>query len=130
LVEALRESVRRARTATTSALDESVAALRDIASGGTEAEGIHVARLLRHAALERKHSAPRVASVALLLSDALTFTSVASLSEEDLQPLRTGLLCLMNAFVSTADERRVLRELIAHQWYVTPGFDPAFAESA
>jgi hypothetical protein len=124
-MEALRQSVEQPRKGA-SALDEALVSLRELAMGhGGAPDALETARLLKRAALERKHSAPRTASVALLVSDALTFTNVANLAAVARQPLRTALETLVKPFISTEDERQVMQSLLANQWYVTPAFNGA-----
>lgn len=134
VVEALDAAVQESTPASrSSALDEALAALKPliVRTDATESEWLHAARLLRVAAIERRFSSPRVASTALLLSDALSFTEVETVGVVGRAPLKRGLTLLMQAFVSTDDERGLLRELLEHRWYVTPGFDAeAFAAVA
>ena len=135
LFEELRESLRTSTSGRTraSALDEALASLKPLLAAGDveDAEWVRAARLLRSAAIERRLSSPRVASVALLLSDALFFTEVGTIALADRTPLKTGFRMLLQSFVSTEDERSIFRELLEHRWYVTPAFDPeTFATAA
>jgi hypothetical protein len=128
LADALRQSVERARRGP-SALDEALASLRELAAGnGGAPDALETARLLKRAALERKHSAPRTASVALVVADALTFTNVAVLAQAARQPLTLALQTLVKPFISTENEREVMRSFLANRWYVTPAFDAAVLE--
>lgn len=129
----LRESVTRSRRHRTSALDAAIAAAQALlrVEAIDDAEWVTAARALRSAAVERRRSSPRVASVALLLSDALGFTDPATLAIADRVPLRVGCEVLMQPFVSTDDERRVFAALLEHRWYVTGAFDAdGFAAAA
>jgi hypothetical protein len=129
LMDALRRSVEEARQRKrkASALDEALVALRRVIPEGPSdpADWMEAGRLLRHAAIERKFSAPRTASVALVLSDALSFTEPGSITHERREPLRQGFSLLMKPFISTDEERELFRGLLRGKWYVTPGFDPA-----
>jgi hypothetical protein len=125
LVDALNGSASRSRKGS-SALDEALVALRDVAAGnGAAPHALETARLLKRAALERKHSAPRTASVALVVSDALTFTNLADLAEPARQPLHKAVETLVKPFISTDDECDLMKSLLANRWYVTPAFNGA-----
>jgi hypothetical protein len=114
------ESVQR-----TTALDQALAALKEVAVGSAdEARWMRAARLLRQAALERKYGSPRVASAALVVSDALTFTEVQHVDEGGREPLRVALRVLTQPFVSTEDEAAMFQAFLTGGWYVTAAFDP------
>jgi hypothetical protein len=113
------ESVQR-----TTALDQALAALKDVAVGSAdEARWMRAARLLRQAAVERKYGSPRVASAALVVSDALTFTELQHVDEGRREPLRVALRVLTQPFVSTEDEAAMFQAFLAGGWYVTAAFD-------
>ncbi len=111
---------------TPTALDEAVAMLSQLAA--TDAPGdvqlAAVARALRFASAERRTSSPRVASVALVLSDALAFTPSSELTAAARASLKAGARALMEPFVSIDEEERVFSSLIEAGWEVTAFFNP------
>jgi hypothetical protein len=108
----------------TTALDRALAALKHIAVGTADEAGwMQAARLLRQAALERKYGSPRVASAALVVSDALMFTEVGHAGDEGREPLRVALRTLTQPFVSEEDEAEMFRAFLNGGWYVTAAFD-------
>jgi len=108
----------------TSMLDEAAAALQTVAlqPNVTGSEWLRAARLLRSAALERRVVAPRIASVAVLLSDALTFTQPTDVSPAQRGALRSGLKLLTQPFVSTVDEGSLVDALLDNGWDVMASF--------
>ncbi|MDQ6775391.1 MAG: hypothetical protein M3071_04025 [Actinomycetota bacterium] len=84
---------------------------------------LEVAQRLRRAAVVGRHRAPRHAAVALILSDALTFTPSGSVDESWRSALLEGLLALQSPFVSTDVERRLVRALLRAGWKVIPPVD-------
>jgi hypothetical protein len=123
-----------APTTSASMLDEAAAALQTVALKPNVAgsEWCHAARLLRSAALERRVVAPRIASVALLLADALTFTSPGDVSPNQRDgALKPGLRLLTQPFVSTAEEGGLVDALLDNGWDVMASFHAeAFGEFA
>jgi hypothetical protein len=111
------------------ALDDALVALRPLFQEDHAADGewLLASRLLRRAAIERKHSSPRAASIALVMSDALGFTDMKTVPAERRGPLREGFIALGKPFISTDDERGVLQGLLEAGFYVTPGFTEVFA---
>jgi len=105
-------------------LDEAAAALQTVAlqPNVTGSEWLRAARLLRSAALERRVVAPRIASVAVLLSDALTFTQPTDVSPAQRGALRSGLKLLTQPFVSTVDEGSLVDALLDNGWDVMASF--------
>jgi hypothetical protein len=99
--------------------------LKRIAVDGSsdEADLMSAARCLRSAALELRLAAPRTASVALLLSDAIAFTPASE--ETNKAPLQFGLRLLMEPFVPSAEEERLFDRLLDGGWEVTNAFDAA-----
>lgn len=85
-------------------------------------------RELRSAAVAMKARAPRAASLALLVSDALTFTSPDEMTPERLQPLRDGYAVLSGRFfVETEVEEQVFQGFLDYRWHtVAPYTDPRF----
>jgi hypothetical protein len=121
------------RTSPTTALDEAIGALQDVALGDVVrgADAARAARLLRSAAVERRVSAPRVAGVALLVGDALLFTRVEGLSKPQRAPLRLALRLLNEPFVAQMQESQLVDSLLDHGWEVTASLEPeAFGELA
>jgi hypothetical protein len=108
----------------TTALDQALAALKDVAVGSAdETRWMRAARLLRQAALERKYGSPRLASAALVVSDALTFTELQDVDEGRREPLRFALRVLTQPFISTDDEAAMFQAFLARGWYDTAAFD-------
>jgi hypothetical protein len=112
-------------------LDEANAALQRVAlhANVSASSWCHAARMLRSAALERRVVAPRVASVALLLADALTFTAPEDVSSTQRGvALKPGLKLLTQPFISTAEEGSLVDALLDNGWDVMASFDPAAFE--
>jgi hypothetical protein len=104
-----------------SVLDEATAALRRLAveDSSNESDWAAAARLLRTAAQDRRLAAPRVASVALLASDAIMFTP-RDLALEARAPLIETMRLLVEPFVSGDAEERVFDSFLDAGWEVTP----------
>ncbi len=124
-MDALRASVQESHATEATCLDRALAALKPLVVRDEvgEEDWVHASRLLREAAIERRHSFPRVASVALLVADALMFTEVGTVAQADRVPLRFAVRLLSQRFISTEEERELLRGLLHHGWYVTPSFN-------
>jgi hypothetical protein len=102
----------------TTALDQALAALKQVALGTADEAGwMQAERLLRQAALERKYGSPRVASAALVVSDALMFTEIGHVRDRGLGPLRVALRTLTQPFVSEDDEAGMFRGFLNGGWY-------------
>ncbi len=107
-------------------LDDAVAALQPVAlePESTPSERAMAARLLRSAALERRLLAPRVAGVAVLLSDALTFTSLSEgVSGSQREALKVGLRLLTEPFISTGEEGDFVDALLNSGWDIVAPLD-------
>lgn len=108
-------------TKPSSVLDQATAALRRVAieDSSDETDWAAAARLLRSAAQDRRLAAPRVASVALLASDAIMFTP-RDLALEARAPLVQTMRLLVEPFVSGDAEERVFDVFLDAGWEVTP----------
>jgi len=84
---------------------------------------IQSARLLRRAAVDQSRLAPRVGSIALLLSDSLLNSPGVEASNEKREALRLGLNLLMDSFVGEEREKKLYRALMNAGWEVTATFD-------
>jgi hypothetical protein len=84
---------------------------------------METARVLNRVAVDIYRSDPRAATLALALSDALTFTPPAELESKDLRPLFDGLRLLRAPFISGEAEERVFQSLLDHGWTVTADFE-------
>ena len=109
----------------TTILDQAIGALREIviADGVEPPVAAKAARLLRGAALERRVSAPRVAGIALLVSDALLFTDLDAMTSAQRAPLRHAMRVLSEPFVAQSDESRLVDGLLDNGWDVTASLD-------
>jgi hypothetical protein len=83
---------------------------------------MQTARHLRRAAVDQSHQSPRVASIALLLSDALLNSAVLDVTQDRQNALRLGLDLLMDSFVPQEREEELLRALIEAGWNITAPF--------
>jgi hypothetical protein len=114
---------------TVTSLDKAVQMLATLTvDEGRLSEGdlrMRTARLLRRAAIDQNRASPRVASISLLLSDALLNTPVIEATQERQQALRLGLDMLMDSFVPQEREEELLRALMDSGWEVTAPFDHA-----
>jgi len=86
------------------------------------------ARALRRAGLDQSRINPRVASVAVLLSDALLNSPTLEPSAERRDALRFGRNLLVDPFVGNEQEEDLFLRLTRAGWEMTPPFDrEAFA---
>lgn len=112
---------------TVTSLDRSVEALSSLTSAPAQfAQGelrARAARLLRRASVDQSRLSPRVAGIALLLSDALLNTPEPDPSAKKIQALRLGLDSLMDSFVSQQRERELVQTLLNAGWEITAPFD-------
>jgi len=84
---------------------------------------MQTARLLRRAAVDQDRQSPRVASVALLLSDALLNSALLEATAERRNALRLGLDLLMDSFVPQEREEQLVRALLDAGWEITAPFN-------
>jgi len=106
-------------------LDRALLELKKVAVDGADGETMTAAaRLLRATAVERRMRAPRTASVALLVSDAITYTP-SKVIAENRQPLVTALRWLQEPFVPVEAEEAMFDTLLEAGWDITGGFDAA-----
>ncbi len=68
--------------------------------------------------------------MALIFSDALTFTMPEDLSTISWAPLVRGLVALQEPFISSEQERTVIRALLDGGWSLTGPFNDAFSSVA
>jgi len=116
-----------------SALGQATSALRRIvyAEGPDDVAFLDASRALRRAMVTEEFRAPRHAALALIVSDALAFTSDETLDDwsRARRPLLTAFRELLKPFVPVEQERVVLRGLLDAGWHLTPPFDSEmFAE--
>jgi hypothetical protein len=111
-------------------LDQAVATLRGVVSRAEVDEGEYVlaARLLRGVARERRRDFPRIASVALLLSDALVLSEPQKVSPEGWIAMKSGADLLLEPFVPEEREEKLFRALVDNNWTLTSMFDPQALE--
>jgi hypothetical protein len=95
----------------------------DLAVLAQPALRIKAARSLRRAATDQSQVSPRIASVALLLSDALFNSPSIEITDERRDALRNGLDLLMDSFVPGDQEESFFRTLLSTGWQVTAPFD-------
>lgn len=114
-------------------LAEALVALKHVAldRGNNEATWMDAAQRLRTAAVAGRSRAPRHAALALIFSDALTFTLPEDVGDQGWGGLVRGLVCLQEPFISSDDERVVIRSLLEGGWSITGPFDvDAFSQVA
>jgi hypothetical protein len=115
------------RSLTASSRDKAASLLQRllVSPDVTGDEWMQVSRALRETSVEHRRFAPRVASVALLLSDALAFTPPEQVEGERRRPLASGLQLLLEPFVPQDREEHLFRSLVTSGWRVTAYFDDA-----
>jgi hypothetical protein len=109
----------------TTAVGDAAAALKALLSAVSlpETQWVETARLLRLAARMQRRSFPRIASVALLVSDALLYTPASALSADAMRPLQSAVSLLTEPFVGNDAERELFEAFVQSGWRVTPAFD-------
>lgn len=110
----------------------SLSALSKAASSHDAGDWLDAASALKRDAVRLRNSSGlgRHASVLLTLADALTFTlpSDPTLRPGASQILQRGLSVLTEPFISTDDEKGLMKELLSHGWNIAPaseGHPPA-----
>ena len=114
-------------------LADALVALKHVAfdRGKTEATWMDAAQRLRTAAIVGRSRAPRHAALALIFSDALTFTLPEDVGDHGWGALVRGLVSLQEPFISSDNERAAIRSLLEGGWSITGPFDTdAFASVA
>jgi hypothetical protein len=112
---------------------DALVALKEVtlASADNELTWMNAAARLRRAAVECRRRAPRHAALALIMSDALTFTTVGHDRPHTKTALITALQTLQEPFVSSQREREILDSLLRSGWSLTGPFDAdTFADIA
>jgi hypothetical protein len=96
-----------------------------------EVAWMDAAQKLRRVAATGRSQSPRHAAIALVVSDALTFTPSRARATASRAGLLAALRSLREPFVSAEMEREVVEDLVAGGWKLTAPFDAsAFAEFA
>lgn len=112
---------------TVTSLDKAVQSLATLTTDDAQLSvgdlRIHAARLLRRAAVDQSRMSPRIASIALLLSDALLNSPTIEASSSQREALRLGLNLLMDSFVPQEREKELLRALMDSGWEITAPFN-------
>lgn len=110
-----------------SSLDRAAGLLSKLVAPSTDVDQaelrIRVARTLRRAAIDQSQASPRIASIALLLSDALVNSPGKDLTPERRQALSVGLDLLMDSFVPQEKEAGLFRALLDAGWEITGPFN-------
>jgi hypothetical protein len=106
-------------------LSEALVALKHVAfdRGKNEATWMDAAQRLRTAAIVGRTRAPRHAALALIFSDALTFTLPEDVGDHGWGALMQGLVSLQEPFISSDSERFAIRSLLEGGWSITGPFD-------
>lgn len=117
----------RAAPARPRALDDALAALSEVALHGarTPALWMEAARKLERAAVEEDSRAPRRATLAISLADALACTSPEEVDEAGLESLKAGYRLLFLPYISSDAERDVFRGLLRSRWTFSAPYDEA-----
>ncbi len=119
----------------TNRFTSALAALKPLAleeiDAADEIAWAEAAQRLRRVAVTGRSQAPRHAAIALVVSDALTFTPKVARAPASRSGLVAALRSLQEPFVSADMERTVVQELLRGGWKLTAPFDAgAFAEFA
>jgi hypothetical protein len=90
----------------------------------TEELAVQASKSLRDAAVKSSTQSPRHAALALVLSDALAFTTVEEFDpgSDARAALLDGYRVLLTPFVAGESEDLVVRELLEAGWNLTPAF--------
>lgn len=107
------------------AIDDALAALRTAVAHGDEGAWLRASRLLRRSAIQENGRSPRFATLALVVSDALAFTSPTDVEPAARQPIADAFDLLRQPFVPGDAEESVFQGLLDYGWRVTAPFDPS-----
>lgn len=103
-------------------------ALRRVAySEPDEETWLDAYRRLRTTAVAEEFRAPRHAALALVISDALAFSTPDQVDawDEARRPMLRGFKLLLQPFIPVSEEKGLLKELLETRWLLTPPFEAA-----